>query len=366
MLKKPQMIDYIYEQQAVLMKIFDNRKTITAPVIDLFKRNEIKRIFLIGTGSSYHAALVGQQLFARWMDVEATVTIPTTFTNYEKINANQVYEKQNILVLAISQGGKSSSTINAIKKAHQLGIHSLAATSNLDSPITEHASSTVLIDCGEEKVPPETKGYTATLLTLMLCIIEVSYLTGNMNDEEYKKFLRGLEQAIENYDDNIRATEKWYQENKDQLIEAQKFTIVGYGLNTPTIQEGTLKIYETVRRPTTSYELEEFLHGPYMAVDKESHIFYIAHESLEKERMCRVVNELSTKTSHQYGILDKDGKDCFRNSIRINTTKIDEFCALEFVPSFQVIAYYLSSDLGIDTTMSAYPGFSQKIGTKVS
>ena len=122
---KVQMIDYIREQKEVLQQIFDNKDKVAKPFVEMFEEHPIKKIYTIGTGSSYHAALVGKDMLAGLLDVEVDCIIPTTFERYEKININGVYKPDEILAFAISQGGKSSSTINAIEKAKSAGIENM-------------------------------------------------------------------------------------------------------------------------------------------------------------------------------------------------------------------------------------------------
>ena len=363
---KVQMIDYIREQKEVLQQIFDNKDKVAKPFVEMFEEHPIKKIYTIGTGSSYHAALVGKDMLAGLLDVEVDCLIPTTFERYEKININGVYKPDEILAFAISQGGKSSSTINAIEKAKSAGIENMTLTSDLNSPITEHTSKAMHLMCGEEKVPPETKGYTATLITLMLGAIESAYSLKRISKERHESLLQGLQKVISNYDDHVQNSIDWYQKFRNELMKADDMMIIGYGVNIATIEEGTLKVHETVRKPAMGYEMEEFLHGPYMAVNKNSFIFFIGAEGAEKERMKKVNDILRDKTDHRFILINKDDPYGCENDIRSSFADIEEFTPLEYVVPFQVIAYYLATDLGIDTTISAYPGFGQQIGSKVA
>ena len=51
------MYDYICETPVVLREIIENRKEITKEFVEYFKDKNIEQIYVLGSGTSYHAGL---------------------------------------------------------------------------------------------------------------------------------------------------------------------------------------------------------------------------------------------------------------------------------------------------------------------
>ena len=51
------MYDYICETPVVLRGIIENRKEITKEFVEYFKDKNIEQIYVLGSGTSYHAGL---------------------------------------------------------------------------------------------------------------------------------------------------------------------------------------------------------------------------------------------------------------------------------------------------------------------
>ncbi len=62
MMKKDNLImfDYICETPIALRKIIENRKEIADEFVKYYKDKEIEQIYVIGSGTSYHAGLAAK------------------------------------------------------------------------------------------------------------------------------------------------------------------------------------------------------------------------------------------------------------------------------------------------------------------
>mgnify|MGYP001091361433 CR=1 FL=1 len=56
-MEKTKMYDYICETPVVLREIIENRKEITKEFVEYFKDKNIEQIYVLGSGTSYHAGL---------------------------------------------------------------------------------------------------------------------------------------------------------------------------------------------------------------------------------------------------------------------------------------------------------------------
>ena len=102
-METPSMIGYIQDQGRALKATFENRAVYCNPFCQIFQERDIRKIYLLGSGTSYNAATAIKQYLEMYLPVEAEVMIPTVFTNHAKINRNCIYNQDEILVVGISQ-----------------------------------------------------------------------------------------------------------------------------------------------------------------------------------------------------------------------------------------------------------------------
>ncbi|ULT59573.1 SIS domain-containing protein [Neobacillus drentensis] len=344
------MIDYIYDQPSRLKKILASRDDTCIPLLNYIEKNQIKRVYLTGSGTSYHAALLMKMYFDQYTDFETSVSIPTFFSRYEILSKN--YKKEETMLIAISQSGTSISSINAVKKGNQLGIQTVALTEDLNSLITNEAGLTIHLNCGKEKIPIETRGYTATVFTAILLAVEIGKQTGNLSELDYTAIMETLEKDIGQLPTAIEHIEEWYLKNKYELISMEKGAIAGYGYHYVTAMEGYLKMYETFHKPLSAHELEELLHGYEMAFDSKQYIFMIASEGEELHSIDKFRSFLDQLTEHQFVITNQTinlrSKDL---SLAAPVSKV--FSPILFILPFQLMAARNCESIGYDT--SIYP-----------
>ena len=105
------MYSYICETPEVLTHIIDNRKEITREFVEEFKDKDIEQIYVIGSGTSYHAGLSAKNYLEEVLNMKVFCMYPTQFHRSEK-----VFNKKT-LVIGMSQGGQSLSTVEGLDAA---------------------------------------------------------------------------------------------------------------------------------------------------------------------------------------------------------------------------------------------------------
>ena len=280
-METPSMIGYIQDQGRALKATFENRAVYCNPFCQIFQERDIRKIYLLGSGTSYNAATAIKQYLEMYLPVEAEVMIPTVFTNHAKINRNCIYNQDEILVVGISQSGTSVSTIEAMKKAKQEGYYTVAITEATESLITKEVDRVVKLTCGKEEIPVETRGYSVTLLQGYLTALEVAHSRKKLDDTDFELRITRTAEFLEHYPEIMEQTEKWYLANQKELLNMRKGCVAAYGLNYCTAIEAELKLFETFKHPVRGYEMEEMIHGPQMAFDEDTYVFLVASEEKE-------------------------------------------------------------------------------------
>lgn len=345
------MIDYIQDQPRALRECFQKRKEFVDPIVQLFKENDIRKIYLLGSGTSYNASLTIKHYLEKYIPVEAEVVIPTIFTNYVNVNNNQIYQNEQILVIGISQSGTSYSTVNAMKKAKEAGYKTMALTENLSSMICDEVDIVDHLLCGKEWIPIETRGYTVTILTGYLWAVEVARSIDLMTEEKYEEIIKETEDMLSRFEHYLEEAENWYRDNQCELLSFEHGHIAAYGKNFCTAQEGALKLYETYRKPISAYELEELIHGPQMAFEDSTYIFIVASNEKELERIPLFVNwfDENEVTEHVFVISDQyKGKT--KKDLHFSTSIFEDLSPIVYTLPFQIMAARNCIAVGYDTS----------------
>lgn len=245
------MIDYINEQPKLFREVLADRNDICAKFVGLYQNGMFDRIYLVASGTSKNAAAAAapfmEQILGISVDIVESSRSLRFFGNVP-------------LAIFISQGGNSTNTIAAIRRAK--GIESLVLTGNPEGKANALSVNRMLIPCGEETVGPKTKGYTITVLTLYLMALEAALAVGRLTSGEYESYIAVLESTGRNLQENIERSRRWVESNADRLSHMGTVYVVGKGQGYSIANEGALKMMETLLIPAFGFEFEEYLHGP--------------------------------------------------------------------------------------------------------
>ncbi|MBS4535580.1 SIS domain-containing protein [Clostridium sp. D2Q-14] len=356
---KETMITYIDEQEEICKKILEGYEKKYSKFQQLVKINNTKKWLVIATGSSLNAILSTKYYIEKISGISVKVVEPFTFINYEKL------DESIDLVLAISQSGKSSSTIEGLSKASELykGIPRISITSDLNSKITKYSDLLIDIGCGIEKVGFVTKGFTSTVLTLMLMGIVAARTLGEISIDEMEKEVEEFNTLINEISNIVKKSEDFYNRYSDELNNISRFSVIGYGPTFGVAKEAETKFTETVRVPTQGFELEAYMHGPYLEIDKEYGLFFIHSEDNHSMRSKKLRKYVSDYTKYCYEITTKLEEKDKLISIGI---EMDEYKSpLLLVIVFQVLSYRISMGKGVDLDKKIFDDFDSVLKSKI-
>ncbi len=353
MMDKPTVLGYIKDQPRALRAALENKDEFVAPFVEVFKRHNIKKVIFLGSGTSYNVSLIAAYYFKHIVGIDAEGQYPTVFENYEKADWTNTLKKEEILFVGISQSGTSRSTLDVMRQAKQDGYITLALTEDLNSEITKHVDIVVHLLCGKELTPPETRGYTVTVFTLYLWAVSVARALGVYDEGRYGGAMNDAKALADNFDTVIEEGEAWYDRNKATIVNSDRIYVLGYGLDYGSALEGMLKIGEMLRIPTLGYEIEEYLHGPTMSLNKRQTIFLIGSDEAEFERMLQIRETFKKYTDRVHVItckdIDKDDRDV------VFSVKTNKYLApVMYTVPIQFAAAKGAKDIGIDTNINPF------------
>lgn len=343
------MLDYIKEEPDYLKILIANKEEISRDFVSFFQSHKIKRVYFSACGTPHYASVIIQYFIMKMLRVDATSTYPMLFNHHEEFNVNGVYKPDEMVLICPAHSGRTKGPVMAAKKAKSLGIPVICTTLNPNGVLAKECTVVIKKISGVEKSYPESKGHFVTIATLLICIIEAAYQMGYIEQDEYMSYYQDFDRLDHSCRDAFDKTVIWYDKHKQLLINSDCFRFIGYGANYATVQEASLKWLESTLKVCLPFELEEFMHGPDLAV-KDTVMFYISAEAgKEKERIHQLM-EWSKKYT-PYNILVTNTNNQYADEMSLTADFVDrEFLScLEYLIPFQVIAHLLARDLGFST-----------------
>ena len=310
-----------------------------------------EKIYLVGSGTSLHAAIAAKYAFTRWIDAEIQVFTPFEFLYYfphQRLNSQT-------LVLGISQTARSIGTINCMELCRKKGARTIFVTAEPENPGADSAE-TVLNTCtGVELVGAKTKGFTSTIAMLYLYAAK---LAGRRLDLSQVPFW--MEETFER-------VSKIIDELAEEYSKALSVTIIGGGTLAAAAKEGGLKMLEGVRIPVEVYDVEEYMHGPYHCLESGSHLIFLINEGAGADRARKMVQFAQEHSQHVLVI----GYAGLFKEIEITCTFIplpegmDELLTpLFYSLPLQWLANDATEKKGRHPEQSRYPQFHRILGSK--
>lgn len=115
------------------------------------------RLYIIGAGTSYHAGLVGKNLFEKLVNVPTEVHVASEFAY------NQPIISDNPFFIFLSQSGETADSREVLVNVNQKDFPSLTITNVENSTLSREATFTLLLEAGPEISVASTKAYTAQI-----------------------------------------------------------------------------------------------------------------------------------------------------------------------------------------------------------
>ena len=217
------------------------------------------RVFLVASGTSYHASLVAAYFF------DALAKLPVYPCNpgmFRSMYFSSITDKD--LLLGISQSGETKDLVDIFQDARDKvpALRRAALVNNENSRIPQELTDFYLpILCGPEIAVAATKSYTNQLAILYLIAAGFSL--------PERKVYENLRKAQALISETLRATSGDVEEAADHLFLRPSIHILGTGL-IGLAREGALKIREVVLNHSEGYDAAEFKHGPNTILGKNT------------------------------------------------------------------------------------------------
>jgi glucosamine--fructose-6-phosphate aminotransferase (isomerizing) len=228
-----------------------------------------RRVWLVGTGTSSHAAIVGEHLL-RLAGVDAYGGNASDFVLYPRPLA------QDDALIVVSHRGTKRFGTQAIARGLEAGLPVIGLTGQ-GSPM--EGPRVVIQTAPPERSSAHSASYTANLAALALVAVAV----GERRGADVAPLRAALEAMPETVA-ALLAREADLRPVAEALAARGRLVLAGAGPNAVTAREGALKVKETSYLVAEGFELETLLHGPLQAVEAGDVAVVIAADGPAVER----------------------------------------------------------------------------------
>jgi fructoselysine-6-P-deglycase FrlB-like protein len=340
------ILTYIKEQPQVLERIL---KDVPRDLAAIPKISNAQTVYLVGSGTSMNALVAVEPLLARSGKQRVRIRGPLAFLAEpeEEIGPGS-------LAIILSQTGTSTTTIQAAERARRRGMRTITITAERESPIAKVSPEILVIPVGPEAVGPKTKGYTASVLTLLLFVL---------GQAGRKLEVPGLAQDFHRLIEHCQAA---CQDMASLFREMDFVLVAGQGRHLATALEGSLKIAEMSGIPAAGFETEEAFHGRFHGLGRKSLAFFVTANPAE-QAMAVMGAEVLSRLDINVRILNLGGSPASAHDLEMPwppTGPLPELDLLSAIVPFQLFAWHIAREKGVVPEKMRYPGLSQKLQIK--
>jgi glucosamine--fructose-6-phosphate aminotransferase (isomerizing) len=241
----------------------------------------IDRIVIAASGTSWHAALVGEYL----IEELAQIPVEVEFA-HEFCYRNAPLEKNTVL-LVISQSGETADTLAALREAKRRGHRALAIVNVVGSTIARESDGGIYMHAGPEIGVASTKAFVSTLTILALLAVHLGRMR-NLSARRALEILHALE-AVPKQLESILAQNNAFKKLAKKYAKADDFFFLSRGYTFPIALEGALKLKEISYIHAEGYSAAEMKHGPIALIDpKTPTVFLVPQDSIYDKTMANL------------------------------------------------------------------------------
>jgi len=257
---------------------------------------DVKRVVLLGMGTSLHAAMIGKRYF------EAFAGIPAETDNGSEFRYRDPVLGPDTLVVSVSQSGETVDVLEAMAVAKAKGALQVTICNTEGAQTTRVAEGTVYTRAGLERGVASTKCFTAAVVALYALALRVGEVNGHLTKSQVQARLVELAKLPDAVARvlNEGAT---YKRMATQYAGADHMLMLGRALAFPAAMEGALKMKEISYIHAEGYAAGEMKHGPIALIDAAFPTIAIATKHALRSKMVSNIEQVQARGGNVLAIV---------------------------------------------------------------
>jgi glucosamine--fructose-6-phosphate aminotransferase (isomerizing) len=299
---------------------------------------------ILACGTSYYAGSVARY----W--IESIAKVPVNVEIASEYRYRDVVPNPRQLVVTISQSGETLDTMEALKRAKELGQERTLSICNVQESAIPRASRLVFYTrAGAEIGVASTKAFTTQLVALFVLALALAKAKGRLTPEAEALHLEGLRhipgsvQHALNLEPQIRVWSERFAQKDNALF-------LGRGVHYPIALEGALKLKEISYIHAEAYPAGELKHGPLALVDSHMPVVVIAPNDRLLEKVKSNMQEVRARGGELYVFADADSHFTESEGVHVIRTPrhVGVLSPIVHVIPVQLLAYNAAVVRGTD------------------
>ena len=262
---------------------------------------KIKRVILIGMGSSFNACMLGAKYFESLTKISSFAENSSEFLYSEKIISDQD------LVIAITQSGETAETIRCIEKSKQYGCYTISIVEQTISQASRISDISISLNCGQEFAVAATKTFTSSLLLLYVLALYISSELKIILKKELKFLLPNLNHLPKLIGEIINNQEV-YKKIANKIKSKNHLLYIGKGNMLPIAFEGALKMKEVSYLHAEAYSAGEMKHGVNALIGPSMPTIVLAPSGNLHYKMINTINEILSRDGEIIALISEGDK----------------------------------------------------------
>jgi glucosamine--fructose-6-phosphate aminotransferase (isomerizing) len=302
----------------------------------------IDQIVITACGTSWHSALIGEQM------IEELCRIPVSVEYASEFRYRNPIVTDRTLCIVISQSGETADTLAAMREAKRRGAKTLGIVNVVGSTIAREDDGGIYTHAGPEIGVASTKAFTSQVMALALLTLKLARKRdlSVVRGREIAAAMLELPAKIQQILDRAGEIETMAA----AFADATNFLYLGRGYSFPAALEGALKLKEISYIHAEGYPAAEMKHGPIALIDADMPVVFVAPHDAVFDKVTSNVQEVKARGGRVIAITSRD-EEALEGKVdyefRVPET-LDMFYPILTAIPLQLLAYYIAVKRGLD------------------
>ncbi|MFD6419804.1 glutamine--fructose-6-phosphate transaminase (isomerizing) [Streptomyces sp. NPDC060194] len=306
--------------------------------LDAREARGVRRIKILGCGTSYHAGQIGAQL------IEELARIPADAEPASEFRYRNPVVDPDCLYVAVSQSGETYDVLAAVQELKRKGARVLGVVNVVGSAIARETDGGVYVHAGPEVCVVSTKCFTNTVVSFALLALHLGRIR-DLSVTDGKRIIDGL-RKLPGQIDEILKTEPEIKQLAKSYADARSMMFIGRVRGYPVAREASLKLKEVSYIHAEAYPASELKHGPLALIEPAMPTVAIVPDDdlLEKNRAA--MEEIKARSGRILAVAHQEQEKADHTIVvPKNEDELDPI--LMGIP-LQLLAYHTALALGRD------------------
>ncbi|WP_328377124.1 glutamine--fructose-6-phosphate transaminase (isomerizing) [Streptomyces sp. NBC_00440] len=219
----------------------------------------VRRVKILGCGTSYHAGQMGAQL------IEELARIPADAEPASEFRYRNPVVDPDTLYVAVSQSGETYDVLAAVQELKRKGARVLGVVNVVGSAIARETDGGVYVHAGPEVCVVSTKCFTNTVVSFALLALHLGRIR-DLSVSDGKRIIAGL-RKLPGQIAEILDREAEIEKLAVEYADARSMMFIGRVRGYPVAREASLKLKEVSYIHAEAYPASELKHGPLALIE---------------------------------------------------------------------------------------------------